>query len=204
MNHRGAPLCLFHYVVQGTGGRGEMEVCLQLARASVDSFFPSSYSGTSAWGMLDHAVHTSPPFKLHLTSFAHHRLQQHEASHDGESSCVPLLLLFATILTLAMGSSSSHIPLYHTLEAILIRPLKEITNRLVYIWSRICLPNPLRLSLGISSLDAGATGFIGLGPRSKDGGMNPREFERSSRPWTPATMERLLPQYLDHCRLETV
>src|SRR5882757_3952103 len=47
----------FHPAAQGTGGRGEMDVCSQLSR-SVPRLFPSSHSGTPAWGMLDYAVHT--------------------------------------------------------------------------------------------------------------------------------------------------
>ncbi|KAH9963287.1 hypothetical protein BC827DRAFT_1129032 [Russula dissimulans] len=122
-----------------------------------------------------------------------------------------------------MGPSSSHIPLYHTLEAIFIRPLKEIANRLVYIWSRICLPNPLRLSLWDILPGRGryrhyrsrteeqrwwdesarTRAFFASSDARHDGRVKVSSREcLSPIPLVMSYVPRLLPQYRDHCRLD--
>jgi len=123
-----------------------------------------------------------------------------------------------------MGSSSSHIPLYHTLEAILIRPFKEIANRLAYIWSRICLPNPLRLSLWDILPGRGryshyqsrieeqrwwdestrTRGFFASSDARHGKGKVSSPECLSPIPLVMSYVPRLLPQYRDrdHCRLD--
>ena len=126
-------------------------------------------------------------------------------------------------LTHPMGSSSPPMPLSHSLEwHMLIRPFKEIANRLAYFWSCLALPSPLRLSLWDFLPGHGRyRHYRSLAEEQRwwDESARIRAFfERSdarhgkAKVSTPGCLSpiplimsyvpRLLPQYRDHCRLD--
>jgi hypothetical protein len=112
--------------------------------------------------------------------------------------------------------------LSHSLEwHMLIRPFKEIANRLAYIWSCLSLPSPLRLSLWdflpgrgryrhYRSLaeeqrwwDESARIRAFFAPSDARHGKAKATPEcLSPIPLIMSYVPRLLPQYRDHCRLD--
>ncbi|KAH9999534.1 hypothetical protein BJV77DRAFT_598726 [Russula vinacea] len=122
------------------------------------------------------------------------------------------------------GSSSPSMSLSHSLEwHMLIRPLKEIANRLAYFWSCLSLPSPLRLSLWDFLPGRGRyRHYRSLAEEQRwwDESARIRAFfarsdARHGKAKVSSTPEclspiplimsyvpRLLPQYRDHCRMD--